>query len=139
MDYAVSSASLASSHSASAASSFACTSARRFDRSPIDSLANRGSAFAGSLIARSIAVYAADPLPIDAHGVEALNESVALLHSARAARRLGEVIGDARASVRIAAISPAVIAAAGPGWAEVAAASAPNDTALVELARRLAD
>ena len=92
----------------------------------------------GGVIARSIDVYAADALPIDTRAIAALAGSVALLHSARAARRLGEIIVD-RSTIRIAAISPAVIDAAGRGWGDSAAASRPADDALIALARRLAD
>lgn len=93
----------------------------------------------GGIIARSIAVYAADPIAVDTRVVDALADSVALLHSIRAARRFAEIIGAAHESIRIAAISDAVAEAAGPGWAHVAAASQPRDDALVALARRLAD
>lgn len=93
----------------------------------------------GGIVARSIAVYAADPLPIDTGAIDALADSVALLHSPRAARRLAEIAGEVRESIRLAAISRAVADAAGPGWADVAAAAAPNDDALIAVAKRLAD
>lgn len=94
---------------------------------------------AGGVIADAIAVYASDPLPIDAMTIELLAGGVALLHSARAAERFAALAGPIRASLRLAAISPAVADAAGPGWARVAAAPSPDDSALVALARRLAD
>jgi len=93
----------------------------------------------GGIIARSVAVYAADPLPVDARAIDALTGSVALLHSARAARRFADIVGDVRASIRLAAISPSVAEAAGPGWADIATAPLPDDAALIALARRLAD
>lgn len=83
--------------------------------------------------AEAIAVYAADPLPVSADG---LAGSVALLHSVRAARRLREVT-PAR-DLRIAALSPAVAAAAGEEWDQVATAAAPTDAALLDLAQTLA-
>ncbi|THD36024.1 MAG: uroporphyrinogen-III synthase [Sphingomonas sp.] len=93
----------------------------------------------GGVIAAAVAVYASDPLPIDTAVIEELAGAVALLHSARAAERLGELAAHRRATIRLATISRAVAEAAGPGWARVAAASAPDDDALVALARRLAD
>lgn len=60
---------------------------------------------------------------------------VALLHSARAARRFATLVRPA--DVAIAAISPAVAAAAGEGWARVAIAARPQDDALLAVAARL--
>lgn len=65
-----------------------------------------------------------------------LSGSVVLVHSPRAGRRLAGLATD-KAAIRIAAISPAAAAACGPGWAEVAAADAPNDRELLSLAARL--
>ena len=93
----------------------------------------------GGIVARSIAVYAADPLPIDARAIDALTDSVALLHSARAARRLAEVVGAAAARFASPRSAPAVADAAGLGWADVAAVTLPTDDGLIALARRLAD
>ena len=94
---------------------------------------------AGGVIAEAVAVYASDPVPVDAAAIEALAGSVALLHSARAAQRFAELAGPVRATIRLATISRAVADAAGPGWEQVAAADTPDDAALVALARRLAD
>jgi len=94
---------------------------------------------AGGVVAEAITVYASDPLPIAAEVVTALAGSVALLHSTRAAKHLAEIAGAARPSLRLAAISEAVATAAGTGWAAVAASPAPDDAALIALARRLAD
>ncbi|HWK37192.1 uroporphyrinogen-III synthase [Sphingomonas sp.] len=85
--------------------------------------------------ADTITVYASTPLPVEPDG---LAGSVALLHSARAAIRLGEVVAD-RPTVAVAAISRAVAEAAGTGWAAVAVAERPTDGALIAAARRLAD
>jgi uroporphyrinogen-III synthase len=92
----------------------------------------------GGVIARAIAVYASEPLPLPAEDLDALSGSIALLHSARAAVRLGELAdahGLARSSIAVAAFSPAVAAAAGTGWAWIATAAAPSDAALIEAAR----
>lgn len=80
-------------------------------------------------------VYAAEPCEMSAALADALNaKAVALLHSARAARRFRELAG---ARHRIAAISPAVLAAAGAGWEERVAAAHPTDDALLAAAARL--
>jgi uroporphyrinogen-III synthase len=63
-------------------------------------------------------------------------ESVALIHSPRAARRFAELVNDPR-SVVIAAISQTAAGAAGTGWKSVHVASDPNDDALLALAARL--
>ena len=83
-------------------------------------------------------VYAADPLPAlpDAAEAAIAGGAIVLLHSPRAARAFA-ALATAREAVRIAAISPAAAAAAGPGWAEVRAAHAPRDQALLELAAQL--
>ena len=71
-------------------------------------------------------------------GALALAGTVALLHSARAARRLAALVDGRRSAISLAALSPAVAAAAGAGWGHVAAADAPSDAALVALAATLA-
>ncbi len=70
--------------------------------------------------------------------LDSLEGSVALLHSARAATRLGELVdshGRARSSIAVAAFSPVIASAAGNGWAWIATAAAPNDAALIDAAR----
>lgn len=62
--------------------------------------------------------------------------AVALVHSPRAGRRFAELVGD-RATIAIAAISPAAAQAAGDGWSEIAAADTPTDAAVLALAARL--
>lgn len=84
----------------------------------------------------AVTVYAAEPVEVDA-GV--LPATVALLHSARAAARLAELVApDLRETMRVAALSPAVAAASGGGWARILSAEAPTDSALVALAAGLA-
>jgi uroporphyrinogen-III synthase len=67
----------------------------------------------------------------------AAQNSVALIHSPRAALRFSELIGDCRNSVTIAAISCETAEAAGRGWAAVEIADAPNDESLLVLTERL--
>ncbi|MGY4395065.1 uroporphyrinogen-III synthase [Sphingomonas sp. UYAg733] len=90
------------------------------------------------VIATAITVYASDALPLTPGEIGALDEAVALLHSARAARRLSELVAD-RSRIRLAALSDAVLDAAGAGWAGGLAATAPDDDALLGVARMLAD
>jgi uroporphyrinogen-III synthase len=61
---------------------------------------------------------------------------IALLHSTRAARRLAVLLPN-RAPVTVVAISPAVAATAGDGWADVAIASRPDDAEMVAIAAKL--
>ncbi|KRB79694.1 uroporphyrinogen III synthase HEM4 [Sphingomonas sp. Root710] len=63
-----------------------------------------------------------------------------LLHSGRAAEQFAKLCDGARVSrrhVRIAALAPAVLAAAGPGWRGSIAATKPDDAALLAAAARL--
>lgn len=63
-----------------------------------------------------------------------------LLHSGRAAEhfaRLCEAAKIPRGRIRIAALAPAVLAAAGPGWRGSIAAAKPDDAALLAAAARL--
>jgi uroporphyrinogen-III synthase len=65
---------------------------------------------------------------------------IALLHSARAARHFATLCdhgGIARGDVRIAALAPAILAAAGDGWHAAIAAPTPDDIALLAAAARL--
>lgn len=98
------------------------------DRIPVNS----------GVIAAAITVYASDALALAPGEIEALDGAVALLHSARAAHRLGELVAD-RSRIRLAALSDAILDAAGAGWAGGLAATAPDDGMLLGVARMLAD
>lgn len=82
---------------------------------------------------------------IDRFGEKALTAlreggGVVLLHSGRAAENFGKLCGIAkipRGRIRIAALAPAVLDAAGPGWRESTAAAKPDDAALLAAAARL--
>lgn len=89
----------------------------------------------GPLSIETRIVYAAEPcMPPPAFRDALARGAVALLHSARAARRFRELAGTGH---RIAAISPAVLAAAGDGWAATASAQRPTDHALLAAAAQL--
>ena len=82
--------------------------------------------------------YAVDPVPPPAGWAELIAAPAVLLaHSPRAATRLASLVGAARAHLSLAAISPAVAAAAGEGWREVAVAERPDDVAILAQARAL--
>lgn len=91
---------------------------------------------AGGIVAAVITVYASDPLPV--HGAARLAGSVALVQSARAAVRLGEIVED-RGGIALVAISEAVAQAAGPGWERIAVSPAPSSEAMIDAALALAD
>jgi uroporphyrinogen-III synthase len=86
----------------------------------------------------AITVYAADPRPVTPADWAGLSGSVALLHSARAARALAAG-GVDRARIRLAALSPAILTAAGPGWGRSTAVAVPEEDALLAAAIALAD
>lgn len=92
-------------------------------------------------IAAAIPVYASDPIALPPAEAEMLAGCVALIHSARAGQQLASELARhaiPRGSLRIAAISRKAAIAAGPGWDAVAIAAAPNDDALIAVARLLA-
>jgi uroporphyrinogen-III synthase len=82
----------------------------------------------------AVPVYRAEPLPLPK--ASALEGRVLLVHSPAAGRRLAEITGY-RATIRIAAISPAAALACGQGWERVEAAERPADAALLFLAAEL--
>lgn len=86
---------------------------------------------AGLLITTAI-VYRAVLRPLPALPVA----DGVLLHSPRTARHFAaewDRLGGQRANGRLYAISAATLAAAGPGWAEVHAATAPSEAALLAM------
>lgn len=89
----------------------------------------------------AVTVYAAEPLPVAAADLAVLDGAVVLAHSARAARRLVDLMTEhaiGRERTRLAVLSPAVAHAAGTGWAAVAVADRPTDAAIVAAAIRSA-
>ena len=83
------------------------------------------------------------PLPLPPALAELLRgPKIVLLHSGEAARHFAGLCDDAgiaRSRIRLAAIGPRVADAAGKGWAEVAAADAPNEQALLALAQQMCE
>jgi uroporphyrinogen-III synthase len=89
-------------------------------------------------------VYASEAVTrLPPPAIEALkNGAIALLHSPRAAKVFGALIDTARltrSQIPIVGFSPAVIAAAGGGWAAARAAEQPHDKSLLEIAARLCE
>ena len=82
--------------------------------------------------------YAVDPVPPPAEWAGLIAKPAVLLaHSARAAQRISDLVGAARTHLSLAAISPAVAAAAGGGWRDVGVADRPDDVAILAQARAL--
>ncbi|MDR2857579.1 MAG: uroporphyrinogen-III synthase [Novosphingobium sp.] len=90
---------------------------------------------------RERVVYASEPLPLPPPLAELLERpAVVMLHSAEAARhfsRLCDGHGIRRGRIALAALGPRVAHAAGEGWAALAAAATPDETALLALARQM--
>jgi uroporphyrinogen-III synthase len=86
-------------------------------------------------------VYASVPQPMPPALTALLAAgALVLLHSAEAARHFAGLCDRhaiPRARIALAAIGPRVAAAAGPGWAALATAAAPDDTALLALAGQM--
>jgi uroporphyrinogen-III synthase len=84
-------------------------------------------------------VYRNAPLPIPEGLAHTLRGgALVLLHSAVAARHLGEECdcrGIPRAAIALAALGPRIAEAAGAGWHDCRAAEEPRDAALLALAR----
>jgi uroporphyrinogen-III synthase len=97
---------------------------------------------AGGVVAEAVAVYASKLIAVGREKVAELAGSVALLQSARAARRLAEIVdanGARRSDIMLAALSAAVLRAAGTGWQAVVTAPEPTSEALIDAALALAD
>ncbi len=122
------------------------------DRAPTDRTEGRVD---GGI--ETVTVYASDTVPLggDARGNEsngdassgdaslaatvtrAFEDAIVLVHSARAAARVAQLVAETRADqarIEIVAISRAAGDAAGDGWAAVSIAAEPSDSALVALA-----
>ncbi|MDR6833401.1 MULTISPECIES: uroporphyrinogen-III synthase [unclassified Sphingopyxis] len=85
-----------------------------------------------------LACYAVDPVAPSPDWQKLIaGPAVLLAHSARAAARLAELVGPVRAHLTLVAISPAVAAAAGDGWADLVASEQPTDAAMLALAHAL--
>ncbi len=91
------------------------------------------------LVERS--VYASEPVPLPGALAELLIEpAVVLLHSGTAAAHFAaecDRLAIDRSRLRLAALAPRILAAAGEGWADAANAATPDDAALLALARRM--
>jgi uroporphyrinogen-III synthase len=85
----------------------------------------------------AVTVYASDPVPVDPDVARTFEDTLVLLHSARAAAQLAEITGAGgvdRSRIALVAISAAVGRAVGEGWADVAIAAEPSDSAVIALA-----
>lgn len=86
-------------------------------------------------------VYASRPLPVGQELSDHLRSPCLIaLHSAAAARHVAdecERLDVPRSHIALVTIGPRVTETAGPGWAELAEADAPNDEALLACAAKL--
>lgn len=86
-------------------------------------------------------VYASQALPLPgALAARLRTPCLVLLHSAEAARhfaRLCDSAGIVRSQIHVTALGPRIAAAAGTGWAGIAAAPTATDAALLALAKEL--
>lgn len=99
---------------------------------------------ASGVVVTTRIVYASDALAAlpDIAAAALHRGAVALLHSPRAATLFASLLTAAgldRDAIAIAALSPAVSAAAGVGWRDAAIADMPTDDALLAAAARLCD
>ncbi len=87
----------------------------------------------GGVISASIAIYSSNLRVLAPAMMDQIADSVAVLHSPRAARQLAALIDAAgmdRERLTIAALSQAVADAAGAGWEAIIVAEAPDDAIL---------
>ncbi len=85
-----------------------------------------------------LACYAVEPTQPPAEWSTLITAPAILLaHSARAAQRISNLVGDARGHLALVAISASVAAAAGDGWRDLAIAGQPNDAAMLAEAGAL--
>ncbi len=85
----------------------------------------------------AVTVYASEAVPMTADVARSFEDTLVLVHSARAATRLAELVdgaGTDRSRIALVAISRAVGDAAGTGWADIAIAPEPSDSAVVAAA-----
>jgi uroporphyrinogen-III synthase len=92
----------------------------------------------GGIVAEIVTVYSSDALPVSPGDAARLAGSVALVQSARAATRLGEIVAE-RAGIALIAISEAVAQAAGDGWERIVVPRTPSSEAMIDAALALAD
>jgi uroporphyrinogen-III synthase len=82
--------------------------------------------------------YAVEPaLPPTEWSTLIAAPAIILAHSARAAQRISDLVGDARSHLSLVAISASTAGAAGGGWRDLAIAGQPDDAAMLAQARAL--
>lgn len=89
----------------------------------------------------TVMVYEAEPLQLTpACAARLAHQTIVMLHSAAAARHFAvecERSRIARGLISLVCLGPRIAEAAGDGWASVASAPRPDDTALLALAARM--
>ena len=92
----------------------------------------------GGIVARVIAVYASEILPVSEAQLAGLAGSVVLVQSARAGARLAELVRE-RANISIVAIGERAAKASGTGWRTVIVPEGIASETLIDAAIALAD
>lgn len=99
---------------------------------------NRSSFDARGAALSALPVYAVDPVDPPAEwGALVTGPAVLMVHSARAAFRLSDLVGQDRKHLTLLAISAAAADAAGDGWARMAISPRPDDAAMLAEAHAL--
>ncbi|MDO9368896.1 MAG: uroporphyrinogen-III synthase [Sphingopyxis sp.] len=99
---------------------------------------NRSEFDARTARIEAVPCYAVDPIQPPAEWFDVIAAPAVLLaHSARAARRISDLVGDARGHLALVAISAPVAAASGDGWGGLAVSERPDDAAMLAQAYAL--
>ncbi|MEH3102975.1 MAG: uroporphyrinogen-III synthase [Sphingomonas phyllosphaerae] len=81
----------------------------------------------------TLIVYASEALSVAPEALASAVDTLVMLHSVRAAQRFALLAADLpRWRISLAALSPTIGAAAGPGWARIRVADRPDDHALIQ-------
>ncbi|MDF7777955.1 uroporphyrinogen-III synthase, partial [Sphingomonas sp. AOB5] len=92
----------------------------------------------GGIVADIVTVYASDAVPVTVDMAARLAGAIVLVQSARAGKRLAEIVSD-RAGIALVAVSDGAAEAAGTGWERVIVPGGFTGTALIDAALALAD
>lgn len=92
----------------------------------------------GGIVADILTVYASDAVAVTPEAAARLAGAIVLVQSARAGKRLAEIVAD-RGSVTLVAVSDGAAEAAGEGWERVVVPGGFTGTALIDTAIALAE
>lgn len=99
---------------------------------------DRTAVDAAGIAITPLPVYAVDATPPPPEWDDLISASAVIMaHSARGAKRIAELAGERRKHLTLLAISDAVAAVAGEGWAEKAVSGRPGNAAMLAEAHAL--